>query len=68
MIRSIAPRRTVTFVVRMWAEPATDVDNLWRGQVEHLQSGERQNFIELKRIEEFIADHLRMEENRPMVE
>lgn len=38
-------RRTVSFIVRMWAEPSVSGGDLcWRGQVEHVGSSELVNF------------------------
>ncbi len=66
MIRSGVSRRKATFVIRMWAEPTAAVGDTWRGQIEHLQSGDRRHFVALACIEAFIVDHLRKEEDEPM--
>jgi hypothetical protein len=39
-----------TFIVRMWEEEG----KLWRGQIEHVQSGEGIYFQEFEKIIEFI--------------
>lgn len=36
----------VTFVVRFWREVSADQVR-WRGQIEHVQSGRRTDFLEL---------------------
>jgi hypothetical protein len=42
-----------TFVVRFWREwSATGFR--WRGCIEHIQSGQRVNFVELEGITEFV--------------
>ena len=35
---------TTTFVVRFWRE-WTGVEARWRGRIEHVQSGQRQDFL-----------------------
>jgi hypothetical protein len=62
-MRSSAVRRlTATFIVRMWSESTVDNNGDWRGQVEHVQTGEKRYFREMDRVLEFIAGHLGGEE------
>lgn len=52
-------RRTVSFVVRLWVEPAQAQGELhWRGQIEHIGSGETANFQVPAALLEFLAAHL----------
>ncbi len=38
-------RHTVSFVVRLWAEPAREPgESHWRGQIEHVGSGQTTHF------------------------
>ena len=51
-------RLTATFIVRMWSESTVDNDGDWRGQVEHVQTGEKRYFREMDKVLDFIAGHL----------
>lgn len=62
----VALRRIATFVVRLWTEPTAGLDVVWRGQIEHVQSGDRRGFVEMRFIEEFVADHLRQAQDMPV--
>ncbi len=42
-----------TFVVRFWREWVADRGR-WRGRIEHVQSGQGADFVELERIIAFI--------------
>ena len=42
-----------TFVVRFWREWSA-AGPRWRGRVEHVQSGEHSDFVELEGIMEFV--------------
>jgi len=53
-----SPHPTATFIVRMWAEPINEDHNEWRGQVEHLQSGEKRYFQQLTIMLAFITSHI----------
>ncbi|MFN2290173.1 MAG: hypothetical protein ACK2UC_03170 [Anaerolineae bacterium] len=44
---------TSTFVVRFWREWSANADR-WRGQIEHLQSGQRTDFLDLLDASAFI--------------
>jgi hypothetical protein len=55
-------RLTATFIVRMWAEPTAGEAGDWRGQVEHVQTGEKRYFREMDKVLDFIAGHLGGEE------
>jgi hypothetical protein len=50
MTREQESKGAATFIVRMWEEEG----KLWRGQIEHVQSGERIYFQEPAKIIEFI--------------
>jgi hypothetical protein len=47
-----------TFIIRMWLEPTGDDAGEWRGQVEHVQSGERSYFHDLGRLVALITTHV----------
>ena len=47
-------RHAVTFIVRIWTEHVEDEAPQWRGQVEHLQSGEKAYFRKLDQMVAFI--------------
>lgn len=57
-IPHVAPRAIASFIIRMWLEPADDDGGAWRGQVEHVQSGERSYFQDLRKLQGFVATHL----------
>jgi hypothetical protein len=44
---------TSTFVIRFWHEWSAD-EGRWRGRIEHVQSGQSANFIDLKAAEDFV--------------
>ena len=44
MSRSESGRITATFIVRLWTEHGQGQAPRWRGQVEHVQSGEQLYF------------------------
>lgn len=44
---------TKTFVVRFWHE-YSDTESRWRGRVEHVQSGRRQDFLSLEEMLGFL--------------
>lgn len=46
-------RPTSTFVVRFWYETSAG-ERRWRGQIEHVQSGERVAFLELDAMLSFL--------------
>jgi hypothetical protein len=53
-------RRTISFVIRLWVEPAPEQDTpLWRGQIEHVGSGETMHFQIPTPLLEFFVEHLR---------
>lgn len=47
------------FIVRIWREPS-DVLNAeeWRGQVEHVASGQRRYFTHLEDLDQFILQQM----------
>lgn len=54
MTQPAVPTTTmVTFVVRFWRETSAGVPR-WRGQIEHVQSGERVAFLELDAMFRFL--------------
>ena len=57
-MKPLAIHPTATFVVRMWAEPINEDHSEWRGQVEHLQSGEKRYFQQLDKMMEFVSSQL----------
>ena len=42
-----------TFVIRFWCEWSVS-GSRWRGRIEHVQSGQRADFVELQGILEFV--------------
>jgi hypothetical protein len=44
-----------TFVIRFWREWSNAMPR-WRGRIEHVQSGQRADFVELQGILEFVRD------------
>jgi hypothetical protein len=58
--------RDAAFVVRIWFErrEIEGAEPLWRGVVEHAQSGERRYLTELNSIVDFIAPYVRAMEER----
>jgi hypothetical protein len=42
----------------MWAEPIDEDRSEWRGQVEHLQSGEKRYFQQLEVMLAFVTSHI----------
>jgi hypothetical protein len=44
-----------TFVLRFWREWSAS-GSRWRGRIEHVQSGQRAEFMELQGILEFVRD------------
>ncbi len=49
------PGREEVFVVRFWPDPARTEANGWRGCVDHVVTGQRQFFVELSALNEFVA-------------
>ncbi|MBU0494633.1 MAG: hypothetical protein KKA73_08730 [Chloroflexi bacterium] len=51
-------RHTVSFVVRLWAEPArASGESHWRGQIEHVGSGQTTHFQVPAALLEFLQTH-----------
>ena len=44
-----------TFVIRFWREWSATAGR-WRGRIEHVQSGQRADFVELEGILAFVRD------------
>lgn len=49
--------RTATFLVRLWVEDDEEAEHTWRGQVEHVQSGEKQYVHGMAQVAKFIEEH-----------
>ncbi len=43
-----------TFIVRLWPEKSNGGQSVWRGSVEHVQSGERAYFQDIERLKEVL--------------
>jgi hypothetical protein len=52
-----------TFVIRFWREWSATAGR-WRGRIEHVQSGQRADFVELEGILVFVRDLWVMAEDR----
>ena len=52
-----------TFVIRFWREWSATAGR-WRGRIEHVQSGQRADFVELEGILAFVRDLGVMAEDR----
>ena len=57
MVQGERPRR-VTFLIRLWVEDDETLENSWRGQVEHVQTGENQYVQEMAQVVSFIEERL----------
>lgn len=55
MMSDFLPRRTATFIVRIWAEYLEQTPPAWRGEIEHIEGGERAYLREASDILRFIA-------------
>ena len=52
-------RHTISFVLRLWMEPgAQPNDPQWRGQLEHVGSGEKAHFQDFSSLPETVARFL----------
>lgn len=49
------PRHTATFIVRIWAEYLEQTPPAWRGEIEHVERGERAYLREASDIVRFIT-------------
>jgi hypothetical protein len=61
-VEGIAMDRTkgppaATFVVRLWQEQGEETERAWRGQIEHVQSGEREYVCEITQVIRFMERH-----------
>ena len=54
---------TSTFVIRFWREWSATAGR-WRGRIEHVQSGQRADFMQLEGISEFLRGFGVMAEDR----
>jgi hypothetical protein len=50
------PRRTVIFIVRVWAEYLEQTPPVWRGEIEHVESKEVMRFHTLDEV----TDHVQL--------
>jgi hypothetical protein len=48
---------TATFIVRLWLADSDEAQRAWRGQVEHVQSGEREYVREMAQVTRFMEKH-----------
>lgn len=48
-----------TFIVRIWLE-RSEIHPRWRGQIQHIQSGEKAAFMNLKEMGQFIQSLVSM--------
>ena len=55
MTQDTRPRQDISFVLRLWLEPAAGRSPEWRWQVHHVQSGEDHYFSSLADVLEFVA-------------
>ncbi len=55
-MRDYLPRRTVTFIVRLWAEYLEQMPPSWRGEIKHIKSEEVMRFVDLGEMLEFIEN------------
>jgi len=53
MVESSSVSPASTFVIRFWCEWSV-CGSRWRGRIEHVQSGQRADFVELQGILEFV--------------
>lgn len=49
------PRRTVTFIVRVWAEYLEQTPPVWRGEIEQVDSKEVRRFGSLRAMNDWIG-------------
>jgi hypothetical protein len=48
---------TATFIVRLWLADGNETKRTWRGQVEHIQSGEKEYVRGMAQVTSFIEKH-----------
>lgn len=48
------PSQSHLFSIRIWTEEGHNMDGTWRGQVEHVLSGERQYFRDWETLVKFL--------------
>ncbi len=53
-MRDYLPRRTVTFIARVWAEYLEQTPPTWRGEIKHIKSEEVMYFGDMDKMLEFI--------------
>jgi hypothetical protein len=52
--RSTLSRRTETFVVRLWAEYLEQTPPIWRGEIQHVGSGQVLRFGSLREMNDWL--------------
>jgi hypothetical protein len=52
-------RRTTTFIVRLWQDDGEENSRPWRGQIEHVQTGEKEYVRDMTQVIAFIEGHFR---------
>lgn len=52
------PSEYTSFLVRLWSEPLTENDTVtvWRGEIVHIQSGERRTLLDLAALVAFLRE------------
>jgi hypothetical protein len=50
-------RQTISFVIRLWREPSADATQ-WRGQIEHVGSGDTAHFQFSNGLWQFLMQHV----------
>ena len=53
-MRDYLPRRTVTFIARVWAEYLEQTPPTWQGEIKHVGRGEMMYFGDVDKMLEFI--------------
>ena len=56
-MRQTGRLRAATFIVRLWVEDGEKPEHTWRGQVEHVQRGEKRYVHEMAQVVRFIEEH-----------
>ena len=51
-------RHTTSFILRLWVEPMQSSESQWRGQIEHVDSGEKTHFQLPAALVEFLVANL----------
>ena len=51
-------RHTISFIIRLWVEPMQLGEPQWRGQIEHVETGEKTHFQVPAALVGFLAEHV----------